>query len=307
MNPVHRHPCRTITRYFAACLLLGIAVLGLSATSHAISYHPRMDQAQWHSHASVLRCELVQPIPAFGRAVFAFEAGRGLRFYLQSPASPLDAGQAALSTQAPRWNPDLPGADLGLVNVAAGARPVSLDAALATRLLAELYKGMSPQFLRRAWYDEEEAVVVALSSVSFRRAYVAYQDCLAELSPVGLAELERSRIHFASDDIKLTAKARHWLDTLGNYLLRASDVDRVFIDGHTDNTHTTTYNIELSRKRAEAVADYLVGLGVSRNQLTVRYHGERFPVKTNNTAAGKAFNRRVTLRVQRLAATLAQR
>ncbi|MBT8148734.1 MAG: OmpA family protein [Gammaproteobacteria bacterium] len=266
-----------------------------------------MDEAQWHSHTSVLRCELIQPIPAFGRAVFAFDAGRGLRFYLQSPASPLDAGQAALSTQAPRWNPDLPAADLGLVNVVAGAQPVSLDAALATRLLTELYKGMSPRFLRRAWYDEEEAVAVALSSVSFRRAYTAYQRCLAELSPVGLAELERSRINFASDESKLNSKAQQWLDTLGNYLLRASDVDRVFIDGHTDDTHTSSYNVELSRKRAEAVADYLVGLGVSRNQLTVRYHGERFPVKPNSSAAGKAFNRRVTLRVQRLAATLAQR
>ncbi|NNC55906.1 MAG: OmpA family protein, partial [Pseudomonadales bacterium] len=87
-----------------------------------------------------------------------------------------------------------------------------------------------------------------------------------------------------------------------DYLLRAEDVERLYIDGHTDDTHTSAYNVELSRKRAEAVADYLAGKGVSRNLVTIRFHGERYPVKPNTSVAGKSYNRRVTLRVERVPA-----
>ncbi|MDB4807165.1 OmpA family protein [Pseudomonadales bacterium] len=69
----------------------------------------------------------------------------------------------------------------------------------------------------------------------------------------------------------------------------------------------TSYNSELSRRRAEAVADYLASKGISRNQLTVRFHGERFPVSPNTSVAGKADNRRVTLRVERVPQPIARR
>jgi outer membrane protein OmpA-like peptidoglycan-associated protein len=90
-------------------------------------------------------------------------------------------------------------------------------------------------------------------------------------------------------------------------VLADPQVDRVFIDGHTDNTHTTTYNVELSRKRAGAVVDYLVSRGLSANQVTTRYHGERYPLTSNNTAQGRSENRRVTIRLERLPPRLSQR
>ena len=116
--------------------------------------------------------------------------------------------------------------------------------------------------------------------------------------PVGFDQIERSKIHFELDKWELAEDARAWLDILAQYLKKSSDVEQFYIDGHTDSTHSTHYNLALSRNRAEAVRGYLVSRGVSANLLTVRYHGERFPIEDNKSAAGRAQNRRVTLRVE---------
>ncbi|MGB5324412.1 MAG: OmpA family protein [Pseudomonadales bacterium] len=278
-----------------------------SAHSFAISYQPRMDVARWEVEAKVLVCRMVQEIPDFGRAVFEREAGGELRFYLRSPDSPLARGQASLRAAAPRWHPDMSEVDLGTVNVMSGVIPLETDAALATRLLAELYQGRAPSLLRRAWYADEMPIEVGLSPVTFRSAYSEYQRCLGQLAPVSFAELVRSRVHFESDKTDLLPASVAWLNVVAEYLLRADDIERLYIDGHTDNTHTTAYNAGLSRKRAEAVADYLVASGVSRNLLTVRFHGERFPARPNTSKSGKAYNRRVTLRVERVPVRVAAR
>lgn len=280
-----------------AALLSGIV---FSLPVSAITYHPRMDEAQWIARTSSLQCRLIQPIPFFGRAVFEQSAGQSLRFYLQALSNPLDKGQGSLHVNAPRWHPELPGSDLGLVGIEAGEYPVELDDALATRLLAELFKGKSPEFSRRSWYGDDESVAVALSSVSFRAAYTHYRHCLAELLPIGFDQLQRSKVQFASDEYSLDDKARTLLDIVARYAIADTELDQIFIDGHTDSTHTRPYNTELSKKRAEAVSTYLVARGVSANLISLRYHGERFPLQTNRSEDGKAANRRVTIKLERI-------
>ncbi len=312
-NPMLRMSPNNATRFHSPRLrhagrsLLACLLLGLALGAQAITYHPRMDEATWIARNSVLSCRLVQPIPFFGRAVFDHQAGKPLRFYLQTVSNPMEAGQASLASNPPRWNPELAAADLGVVVVREGEFPVELESAQATRLLAELFKGKSPRFTRRAWYGDEQAVQVAMSSVNFREAYSLYRQCLAALMPVSYEALERSRVHFDSDKWEIKDEHGEWLQLLARFLRADDEVDRVYIDGHTDDTHTTTYNVELSRKRAEAVRDYLVQLGVSANRMTVRYHGERFPVEPNSSEAGKAQNRRVTVRLERVGASFARR
>lgn len=280
----------------------------LTSVVEALSFHPRMDRALWVSRSHVLSCKLIQPIPDFGRAIFNQEAGgKAFEFYLETLANPFEKGHAVLTSKAPTWNPDMPETYVGKVHVVKGDIPVHLSEKLSTQLLSELYKGKSPSFVRKAWYQEDEPVEVALSSATFRAAYRDYRLCLKNLLPVGFDKLERSRVQFDTDKWELTDKTIEWLDIIANYLRLAGDIEQFFIDGHTDDTHITTYNIELSRKRAEAVADYLVSQGVSRNQLTVRFHGERYPIKSNKTPFGRAENRRVTLRVQLSQTAIASR
>lgn len=69
------------------------------------------------------------------------------------------------------------------------------------------------------------------------------------------------------------------------------------INGHTDSTGTKAFNLMLSDKRANAVKDYLVKNGVKETRLTAKGFGESQPVESNSTAAGRAKNRRVEVKL----------
>jgi len=76
-----------------------------------------------------------------------------------------------------------------------------------------------------------------------------------------------------------------------------SRADKVTITGYTDSIGTDEYNKKLSLRRAEAVRDYLVSLGVDKSKLEVHGEGKANPVADNKTAAGRAKNRRVEVEV----------
>ena len=65
------------------------------------------------------------------------------------------------------------------------------------------------------------------------------------------------------------------------------------VQGHTDSTGTPESNQKLSEKRAQAIVDKMVELGVSPNRLKAVGKGETSPIGDNNTEAGRAKNRRV--------------
>lgn len=73
---------------------------------------------------------------------------------------------------------------------------------------------------------------------------------------------------------------------------------KLIIDGHTDSQGNDAANLELSKKRAAAVKKYLVDKGVSESRLTSRGFGETKPKATNDTAEGRATNRRVEFTVE---------
>lgn len=68
---------------------------------------------------------------------------------------------------------------------------------------------------------------------------------------------------------------------------------QIVIVGHTDSTGSEQYNLDLSHRRAISVADYLVMRGVAKERLGTEGHGEAEPIASNDTAEGRAQNRRV--------------
>lgn len=76
----------------------------------------------------------------------------------------------------------------------------------------------------------------------------------------------------------------------------------VDIDGHTDSDGSDESNIQLSTERARAVADHLTSNQVDPRRLQVRGLGEREPIASNRTSAGKARNRRVEIKIVPLTA-----
>ena len=69
------------------------------------------------------------------------------------------------------------------------------------------------------------------------------------------------------------------------------------IEGFTDNQGPDQYNLELSQKRADAVMQFLISQGVRPEMVSARGMGESDPVASNDTAKGRAQNRRVVLSV----------
>jgi outer membrane protein OmpA-like peptidoglycan-associated protein len=69
----------------------------------------------------------------------------------------------------------------------------------------------------------------------------------------------------------------------------------VSVDGYTDAIGSEEYNMKLSEKRAQAVADYLLSHGIDRSRIEVIPNGESNPIASNKTASGRAKNRRVEI------------
>ncbi|GGY89850.1 OmpA family protein [Novosphingobium colocasiae] len=67
--------------------------------------------------------------------------------------------------------------------------------------------------------------------------------------------------------------------------------------GHTDSTGSDAYNMDLSKRRADAVARYLISRGVSSARIQTKGMGETTPVATNDTPEGRALNRRVEIKI----------
>ncbi|HEX5170343.1 MAG TPA: OmpA family protein [Cyclobacteriaceae bacterium] len=74
----------------------------------------------------------------------------------------------------------------------------------------------------------------------------------------------------------------------------------VEISGYTDATGPEQYNLELSRRRANAVTRYLKEHGIANGRLTVKFFGENNPIESNDTVAGRSKNRRVEFKIAKL-------
>ena len=69
------------------------------------------------------------------------------------------------------------------------------------------------------------------------------------------------------------------------------------VQGYTDSTGTDAINNRLSKERAKAVYDFLLGSGLKTKSITYIGYGSANPIASNSTAAGRAQNRRVVLSI----------
>ncbi|MET0981679.1 MAG: OmpA family protein [Telluria sp.] len=97
---------------------------------------------------------------------------------------------------------------------------------------------------------------------------------------------------FATGQANLTPNGMSTLRKLADVM--AQNPERtVLVEGFTDSTGSSSYNQDLSQRRANAVATALGSMGVPRERIAMRAYGEAFPVAANDTAANRQLNRRV--------------
>ena len=105
-----------------------------------------------------------------------------------------------------------------------------------------------------------------------------------------------SGVTFATNQSSIQPQFRTTLDQVAD-VLRQYNQTYVDVYGHTDSTGSDSYNLDLSQRRASAVADYLTMRGVQSARLGTRGFGESQPIASNDTEEGKAANRRVEIKL----------
>jgi len=101
-------------------------------------------------------------------------------------------------------------------------------------------------------------------------------------------------VNFHTDSDKLTDESIVILDGVSATLNAYPDL-KLEVSGHTDSDAEDDHNKHLSQRRAERVREYLISKGSSADNLTAKGYGEERPISSNETAEGKALNRRVEL------------
>jgi outer membrane protein OmpA-like peptidoglycan-associated protein len=124
-------------------------------------------------------------------------------------------------------------------------------------------------------------------------------------------DLEGARIQRIGEGIKITfdsgllfdvnksdlrPESKTNIDNLANILIKYPDTD-ILIEGDTDNTGTEEYNVTLSERRAQSVANHLMGIGVPLSRISMIGLGESNPIASNETEYGRQQNRRVEVAI----------
>jgi OOP family OmpA-OmpF porin len=197
--------------------------------------------------------------------------------------------------------------------------PNKLDEAVAAlnRADAALAEGEGNDEVEHLAYLTDQRVEIARARVEERLAQEQIQQAGSQRTGIELeaeraraAELERQLAELQAEETE-----RGYVMTLGDILF---DVDRaelkpggmrevqrlaefmrefpnrsVVVEGHTDSTGDESYNLQLSERRAQSVQDALIGNGIEPFRIAAGGYGERYPVASNDSSAGRQQNRRV--------------
>ncbi|MGB2697514.1 MAG: OmpA family protein [Candidatus Zixiibacteriota bacterium] len=105
-----------------------------------------------------------------------------------------------------------------------------------------------------------------------------------------------SGLLFDWDKSDLRPQAKTNIESLAKILNKYPDTD-ILIEGDTDSSGSEDYNLKLSERRAQSVANYLMGLGVPSSRISMVGLGEMNPIASNDTDYGRQQNRRVEVAI----------
>jgi OOP family OmpA-OmpF porin len=119
----------------------------------------------------------------------------------------------------------------------------------------------------------------------------------AECQPLFADILGQGQILFEAGQASIQHDSDAVLDHLTAIAMRCADA-QIEISGHTDSVGSDDTNLELSRRRAEAVSEYLKNAGIPAERMTAVGYGKTRPIASNDSEEGRAQNRRIEFEVK---------
>jgi outer membrane protein OmpA-like peptidoglycan-associated protein len=183
-------------------------------------------------------------------------------------------------------------AELGLARIDEAESRQRIEKAEAERdkVLLEAREAKARAAEQAAQASQSEALQARAELESLQQQYAALA---AKKTDRGMV-MTLGDVLFDTDEATLKPGATEIITRLADFLSR-NETTRIRVEGHTDSTGDDAYNTELSRRRAQAVADALMTRSIPGNRVEVIGRGEGFPVATNDTSAGRQQNRRVEI------------
>jgi outer membrane protein OmpA-like peptidoglycan-associated protein len=280
-----------------------LALLSVFASlpAMALTFQTRLESIEWTVEGDKFECRLTQPITDFGSGEFVRRAGEQATFRLKAYNSMIGGGSATLLAAAAPWQPGRGDINLGSVRIGSGNVLFNSSQVQAGRLISGLMDGRSP--VVRHSSGDGRVSEVRLLPVKFSKAFNDYQGCVAKLLPKNFEQVKQSQIGFPGEGIDLDAQAKAQLQVMLEFMKADPTVNHIELDGHSDNSGNRLTNRDLSRRRALAVMEFFKANGIQESQITVRFHGERYPLAPNTNSANRAKNRRVNVHLARVAPT----
>nr|WP_256357846.1 OmpA family protein [Pseudomonas sp. PDM28] len=263
----------------------------------ALTFQTRLESIEWTVEGDKFECRLAQPITDFGSGEFVRKAGEQATFRLKAYNPMMGGGSATLLAAAAPWQPGREDINLGTVRIGSGNVLFNSSQVQAGRLISGLMDGRSP--VVRHSSGDGRVSEVRLLPVRFTQAFADYQGCVAKLLPQNFEQVKQSQIGFPGGGIELDNAAKAKLQVMLEYMKADPTVNHIELDGHSDNSGNRLTNRDLSRRRALAVMEFFKANGIQESQITLRFHGERYPLAPNTNNANRAKNRRVAVRLER--------
>nr|WP_218583800.1 OmpA family protein [Pseudomonas akapageensis] len=266
----------------------------------ALTFQTPLESVEWKVEGDQFECRLIQPISNFGSGMFVRRAGEQATFQLKSSSHRLGTGSATLLAAAAPWQPGRGDINLGTVRVNGGSALLNSTQGQASRLINGLLDGRST-VVRSSAGGAGQTVEVRLLPMKLSEAWGDYEACADKLLPMNYDQVRQTQVGFPGGGVDLDASGRARLDVILDFLKADPSVNHIELDGHSDNSGNRLSNRDMSRRRALAVMDYLKAKGIPEQQITMRFHGERYPVAPNTSAANRSRNRRVNIQLERVA------
>ena len=289
-------------KLFFISVSLGTALMSYSSQAAMRQYSANQDNSNWEVIKTTrLQCQLNHKVPYYGEAIFKASASKNknLTFNLDMVVRPDNYDIAGLKAVPPAWRSGLPARDITTMKLLKKFDG-ELGNKTAWEMLSELEKGFHPTFYYQDWQNSADKIAVGISSVNFKQAYWAFLQCRDELLPYSFEDISFTVMNYQSNSSKLTKESQKRLDKIAEYLKNDTSIESISIDSYTDSYGGRWNNLDLSRKRAKAIKDYMVSLGVDEGKVQTTGLGEKRFVDTNENILGRNKNRRLIIQIAKM-------